>query len=122
MAEISKLWPPCEAHPSNSKTFFFLEGKMEVFVNPESVGAVCFGPHHLGQTAITFEDGTALPPSTSSLGPYILGITTPSGPYLTPVEMLVSHERKLESNSGSLPESCNGHQPWREKKLLARCR
>jgi hypothetical protein len=48
-----------------------------------------------GQTAITFEDGTALSPSTSSLGPYILGITTPLGPYLTPVEMLVSHERKF---------------------------
>jgi hypothetical protein len=95
---------------------------MEVLVNPESVGAVCFGPHHLVQTAMTLEDGTALPPSTSSVGPYILGITTSSGPYLTPVEMLVSHERKFEANTGSFLESCNGHEPCGEKKLLARCR
>jgi hypothetical protein len=122
MAELIKLWPPCEAHPSNSKTFFVTEGKMEVFVNPESVGAVCFGPHNLAQTATTFEDGTALPPSTSSLGPYILGITTPWGPYLTPVEMLVSHERKFEANPGSFPESCRSSTMGREKKLIARCR
>jgi hypothetical protein len=34
--------------------FFIMEGKRKVFVNPESVGAVCFGPHPLAQTAIAF--------------------------------------------------------------------
>jgi len=34
--------------------FFVMEGKRKVFVNPESVGAVCLGPHPLAQTAIAF--------------------------------------------------------------------